>query len=699
MSQVFHGCYLTTIFRNEQDGYTIFILKTTNELQRVVKFSGEIPAYQPGTPLEVTAQKDPKGSDLMIVQDIVESTEGIPQSDVKQFLISMHVPVRVAINVSRMGKDFYKLLQDYKFLDSFEKEVPYGHEVLRKIKLPVEERLVRERIKSIVGASNCPKYNAFHSYCEGAAGVSMAMLSSYPYNICERHLGMSFFDADKVAAFYGKNQRPHRIEGMVINIMKDEEKNGSTAADINKVVDKVVAMAFQIGERQAPNVTEVENALEASLFLDNESKIVSFQSTYNLEKMTDVSYREMRKHAVYLFSDDELKTAIETIEKDLGITYATAQKRAFNLLRHTGVSILTGGPGTGKTTCVNGLIRAYKSKYPDNSIVLCAPTGRAAQRMSETTGMEASTIHRLLGIGKKQIGEVRLSANLIICDESSMLDAEMVAFLFMAAPSNSLILLVGDVDQLPSVGAGDVLSDLINSKRLPCCRLETVYRQSGESKIVLNANAINNGEENLQTDDTFAVRTFSQDEQLLSAALDVFMRDQNTQLLCPSHKGKAGIQSMNKEIQSRVNPRKPGEQAVRFGSTEFRIRDRVIMTQNNYEAGYFNGDMGVIKQISASTVTVMLENKEITVKKHELGDMALSYCISIHKSQGSEFENVCIVLPENPQNMLKRNLLYTGVTRAKKKCIILEQQGCISKCVNTIEKGNRTTRLKKLICA
>ena len=123
------------------------------------------------------------------------------------------------------------------------------------------------------------------------------------------------------------------------------------------------------------------------------------------------------------------------------------------------------------------------------------------------------------------------------------------------------------------------------------------------------------------------------------------------------------------------------------------------MTQNNYEAGYFNGDMGVIKQISASTVTVMLENKEITVKKHELGDMALSYCISIHKSQGSEFENVCIVLPENPQNMLKRNLLYTGVTRAKKKCIILEQQGCISKCVNTIEKGNRTTRLKKLICA
>ena len=161
----------------------------------------------------------------------------------------------------------------------------------------------------------------------------------------------------------------------------------------------------------------------------------------------------------------------------------------------------------------------------------------------------------------------------------------------------------------------------------------------------------------LQTTNTIAcmgTQPQRQHEQLKGldfvAALDVFMRDQNTQLLCPSHKGKAGIQSMNKEIQSRVNPRKPGEQAVRFGSTEFRIRDRVIMTQNNYEAGYFNGDMGVIKQISASTVTVMLENKEITVKKHELGDMALSYCISIHKSQGSEFENVCIVLPENPQN-------------------------------------------------
>lgn len=694
----YRGCYLTTIFRNEQDGYTIFVLKTQNEVNRVIKLAGEIPAYPVGIPLEVIAEKDTK-SDLMLIQDICESTEGISPSEIKSYLISMGVPVRLAIDYSRRGEDFFQLLQNYSFRSSFVRDIPYGNDVYRKIRQPIEERMLRQFIKKLVGASGAPKYNAVHAYCEGSAGVSMSMLVSNPYHICERMLGMSFFDADKVAAVYSKNDRPNRIEGMVIHIMKDVEKNGSTASDINNVVDKVVAMAFQIGERQAPTVTEVENALESSLFFDSESKIVSFESTYMMEKMTVLACREMRKHTVTLFNDDELKAAIDTIEKALGINYATAQKRAFNLLRHTGVSILTGGPGTGKTTTVNGLIRAYRSKYPDHTIVLCAPTGRAAQRMKETTGLEASTIHRLLGIGKKQVGEVKLNANLIICDESSMLDAEMIAYLVMSVPSDSLILLVGDVDQLPSVGAGDVLNDLINSHKLPCCRLDTVYRQSGESKIVVNANLINDGKEDLQTDSTFIVRTYDQDEELMKSALDVFMKDQNTQLLCPSHKGRAGIQSMNKEIQSIINPKQHGEPSVRFGSTEFRLRDRVIMTQNNYESGYFNGDMGIIKQITATSVTVMLENKEITVRKHDLGDMALSYCISIHKSQGSEFENVCIVLPEHPENMLKRNLLYTGVTRAKKRCIILEQHGCISRCVNTIEKGVRTTRLKKLICA
>ena len=699
MPQIYHGCYLSTIFRNEQDGYTIFILKTTNAINRVIKFSGEIPAYPQGTPLEVTASKDPKGSDLMIVQDIKESTIDIPANDIKQYLQSMGVPLRIALNLSRMQEDFFAKLEEYAFMNDFIDSMPYGLDVFRKIRLPIEERKFRRFLANTVGVANCPKYSVIHTYCEGASGISMAMLNSYVYKVCERDLGMSFVDADKVATYLNKNYRQDRIDGMVMHIMKDVEKNGSTAANINIVVDKVVEMCYQIGEKTAPTTTEVENALESSQFLDNENSVVSFVTTYMYEQMTVRSYREMKQEVKTLFIDDELKDAIAAVEKEIGIQYAPAQKRAFNLLRHTGVSILTGGPGTGKTTCVNGLIKAYRRKFPDNKIVLCAPTGRAAQRMSETTGFEASTIHRLIGVGTKQIGEIQLTADLIICDEASMLDAEMIAYLMASAPRKSLILLVGDVDQLPSVGAGDVLNDLINSKKLPCCRLETVYRQSGESKIVVNANAINDGKEDLLTDETFIVKTFEQDEQLMKSAMEVFLKNQNTQLLCPSHKGVAGIQNMNKEIQSIINPRKPGEQTVRFGSTEFRVNDRVIMTQNNYESGYYNGDMGVIKQITPSSVHVVLDSKEITVKRHELGDMALAYCISIHKSQGSEFENVCIVLPEHPSNMLKRNLLYTGVTRAKKTCIILEQKGCISKCVNTIEKGNRTTRLRKLICA
>lgn len=694
--EIFRGTYLRSIFRNEQDGFTIFMVNTTKEYQRIRKFSGEIPAYTVGTPLYIEAEKDPKGSDLMVVKSINESTIDIPKSDLKQFYLDLGVPIRIAINLAKREDDFYRLIFDYQFVDSFIQSFPAGMEVLRKAKLPAEERMMRDFLYECVG-NKCPKYNLIHRFCAENTGISMAMLSSYTYKVCERNFAMDFAEADKVASRMSSDSRANRVEGMIISVMKDEERNGSTAADINKVVDKVMALCGDIGETFPPTPIEIENALKTSLFLDAENHAVSFDKTFLYEKYAAHAIYDMKLHRKILYADDELKSIVSSIEKELNMQYAVAQKRAFNLLRHTGVSILTGGPGTGKTTCVNGLIKAFKKKFPDKVITLCAPTGRAAQRMSETTGMEASTIHRLLGIGTKQCGEVQLASDFVICDESSMLDTEMVAYLFKSVSPDSLLLLVGDVDQLPSVGAGDVLADLIESKRLPVCKLETVFRQSGESKIVVNANAINNGEDKLQMDNTFTVETKKTDEELQKAAINVFLHNSKCQMLCPSHKGLAGIQTLNKTIQDIVNPKQSGSQTVRFGSTEFRKGDRIIMTQNNYEGGYFNGDMGVIKDISPTTVNVLLENKEIELKKQELGDMSLAYCISIHKSQGSEFETCCIVLPAHPSNMLKRNLLYTGITRAKKNCIILEQEGCISKCVNTIEKGNRMTRLRNLI--
>ena len=325
--------------------------------------------------------------------------------------------------------------------------------------------------------------------------------------------------------------------------------------------------------------------------------------------------------------------------------------------------------------------------------------------MSASTGMKASTVHRLTEIGgMNRRGNTEIDADLLVVDEASMLDIEMASWLFSSVRNDCLVLLVGDTDQLPSVGPGDVLHNLIDSGRIPVCRLETVYRQNDTSLIVTNAGYINHGLSSLRQDDTFRVIHCEKDpdipEKVREAVLSCLRNSPDpleTQVLCPSYKGPAGIEALNRMLQNVLNPGKSGKRMLKFGSTEFRLNDKVITTNNNYSLGYCNGDIGTVVAIGPGELTVRFPDREVAVSSRDLRDVSLAYCISIHKSQGSEFQNVIVVIPAYPSGMLKRNLLYTAVTRAKVNCTIIASQGSLSLCCRKTEQGKRVTRLRELL--
>jgi len=366
---------------------------------------------------------------------------------------------------------------------------------------------------------------------------------------------------------------------------------------------------------------------------------------------------------------------------------------------------VTGGPGTGKTTTINGILSAYEKQNPNKVIRLCAPTGRAAQRMTESTGREAVTIHRLLEY-KPYGNEVtyknandKLEADLIVVDEASMLDMEFASIFFSAVPTGALVLIVGDIHQLPSVGPGDVLHDMISPGMIPTVQLTTVYRQGSHSPIIQNAIRIHQGIIAFMENEEYQTYiTYSQTElarKIIACA--VSMHNKNipfeTQILCPSHKGEAGVGMLNTALQSLLNPGRQGLKELKYGNTIYRSGDKVILLNNNYQNGYFNGDIGIIKDISDAGIHLNIFGSEIIIAKTEIDDLGLAYAMTIHKSQGSEFKNIIVSLPMSPKSMLKRNLLYTAITRAKKTVIVVTEKQAVSIAVKTCETGKRNSRL------
>ena len=402
------------------------------------------------------------------------------------------------------------------------------------------------------------------------------------------------------------------------------------------------------------------------------------------------------------YADGDINTWATVDSK--AIHYDETQLEAIQAAIENKVLVLTGGPGTGKTTTTLGIIRAYRESGA--KILLCAPTGRAAKRMSEVTKMEAKTIHRLLEM-KPPEGFQRnegnpLEGDVLIVDECSMIDVILMNSLLKAVPENMTVILVGDVDQLPSVGAGKVLSDILASGAVPSIRLEKIFRQAQRSHIVTNAHKINHGEMPYLTDHDSDFLFVEEEDAEKSADVIVNLcagilpsqgiNADEIQVLTPMRRGATGAVNLNQRLQEILNPNEIG---LKRAGTSYRIGDKVMQIRNNYEKSVFNGDIGRISKVNAddNEVIVSFDERAVTYDISELDELVLAYATTIHKSQGSEFPYVVMPMNMSHYVMLQRNLLYTGVTRAKKGLILVGERKAVYIAVKNNKIVERNTRL------
>jgi exodeoxyribonuclease V alpha subunit len=424
------------------------------------------------------------------------------------------------------------------------------------------------------------------------------------------------------------------------------------------------------------------------------------------------------------------EAAVEWAGKRAGFAFADGQRGAILAALRAKLSVLTGGPGTGKTASLRALVEILRAKRA--RVNLAAPTGRAAQRLAESTGGSASTIHRLLGFDAARGGfaanaDSPLETDFLIVDEASMLDTRLAAALFEAIPSRAHVLLVGDTDQLPSVGAGNVLKDIIATAsppgapgRVPVTRLGVIHRQQGESLIVRTAHAIHVGDASLPPvarelsgiadwgDLAFVAADSAEDclkktvalcAEFIPRALPGIDRIRDVQVLAPMHRGIAGVANLNAQLQAALNPHGAGAGGAGPPGGGFRAGDKVIQLRNNYDKNIFNGDIGMVAGVDTGSgeLTVDFDGERHAITRGETGDLGLAYAISIHKSQGSEYPVVVVPLLKGHFMMLQRNLLYTAITRGRKRVFIVGEPAAYGMAVRNAESRERCTHLREKI--
>ena len=555
----------------------------------------------------------------------------------------------------------------------------------------------------------------------------MEVLKENPYCLCAEGLNISFEIADHIAQ--EQNRLPddvYRIQAGFIHILEHNKNNGHTCLPKDKLIS-VCCHFLELTEEKVIDV--MDKMLTENLLIEDivrEGLFVFLPEFHRCENYI------AKKMALLLNTPFEpignIRRMIEQTEKHNHIQYAQLQKIAIETALTKGMLILTGGPGTGKTTTLNAIIRILQDN--GQTVFLTAPTGRAAQRMTQITGCEAKTIHRLLEVSwDKDENPVfmRNKANLLECDalvidELSMVDIKLFEGLLKALPNNCRLIMVGDCDQLPSVGAGNVLGDLINSGKIPVVQLNEIFRQSMKSLIVTNAHRIVKGEYPIITDtksDFFFMNRNNINSVVETVAELYTTRLPNTyrysplediQILCPSRKGQIGTVEINKAIQNAINPKDTFKREINIGGTVLRMGDKVMQNKNNYNIawtrnngengeGVFNGDIGILVSVTNNPVTLQVayDDKVAVYDGESALELELAYAVTVHKSQGNEFNAVIIPLYNNPPLLLYRNLLYTAVTRAKNMLIIVGNSNTLYRMVENNRKTLRYSALKDFL--
>lgn len=559
-----------------------------------------------------------------------------------------------------------------------------------------------------------------HGISNTYAGKIFAKYGSFAIDIMEKDIyrlsqdvdGIGFLTADKIAFNLGihKDDKKRIASGIDYALMQ-LCNNGHCCIPENVLVEKT-AKLLQLPHQNIFSILK-ERINDDSVNTETiGGEILIYPPyLYYAEKKVASRLHELQKNSEPL-PEENINLFIKVWEKDNHLKLAQLQQEAIKACLRHGVFVLTGGPGTGKTTVVKGILSILKSQ--GLKISLAAPTGRAPKRLSETTGEKALTIHRLLEANNiaeennPQLGftkntDDQLDADAIILDEVSMVDIVLMYHLLNAVPDGCRIILVGDTDQLPSVGPGTVLKDIIRSEQIPAIRLDEIFRQAQTSMIIQNAHTINAGRlpdiRHQYTD--FIFYEIDDDNLITQKILDLCANDlasegfdilKDIQVLSPMHRFPCGVENLNLILQQQLNPHQEQDE-IKLSTQSFRVGDKVMHIRNNYQKKVFNGDIGFITAIHNDKVAVDFLDRIVTYEKNELNELTLAYASSIHKSQGSEYKVVIIPLSTNHYIMLQRNLLYTAITRAKEKVIIIGSK----RALTTAVQSNRTQKRYTLL--
>ena len=560
----------------------------------------------------------------------------------------------------------------------------------------------------------------------GSASVDIAKKN--PYRLCNEIDGIGFERADALAVGIGmQNDNFDRImSGIHYVLQKNAGQNGHVCLPRQKLCEGAVELLGVDVESCDKGISELLRLEKLKYLLDDGVQMIYTQRDFEDEKYIAQKLVLLDKICASVDLRD-IDRFIDGEEERLGISYAFLQKEAIRDALRYGVMILTGGPGTGKTTVVRALMRIFQRM--DFSVALCAPTGRAAKRLSEATSSEAKTIHRLLEMGYESDGKATfkrdefdlLEEDVIIVDEASMVDNSLMCALLKAIKAGARIIIIGDSDQLPSVGAGNVLRDIIESDRFATVCLTEIFRQAEQSLIIRNAHAINKGkmpELSVKDNDFFYLRR-GDDRQIASTVTELCrdrlpkaygdMAKNGLQVICASRKGESGTENLNIILQNALNPWHRAKREYKFRERIFREGDRVMQTRNNYDItwertvdgkegnGIFNGDIGIITSIEAADgyMEMIFDDRKVIYDISLLDDIEHAYAITVHKSQGSEYPIVVMPMCSAAYMLHTRNLLYTAVTRAQKMVVLVGREDIISEMVNNNHQTLRYTGLAK----
>lgn len=722
---VISGIIEEIIFRNNENNYTV--LNLTSNGENIVAV-GKFPPVSEGEQVELNGSftKHSKYGEQFAVTSVKLTPPNTLDGIVRYLssgLIKGVGPITALNIVSKFKKDTLEIIE-------------FNPQRLTEVK-GISTKKADEICKSfsqIKQMQNAVIYLQAHNISTNMAikifnvygDQTENVLKTNPYKLVEDIDGVGFFTADKIAQNLGiKSDSEFRFRAGIMHALKENsEKSGNTYITKSNLIDNVYTL---LGIKTLDN-EDIINKILLALQYSNQIKILDD------EKIMLTKYFMLEKSVAIMLTllndfeknDIDLSAEIKLFEDFNHIKMHDNQKEAVSTAINNGVSIITGGPGTGKTTIVKCILQLFNNMR--KNVLLLAPTGRASKRLSESTGKEAQTIHRALELDFTSSNMFnynnmnKLPHDVIIVDEVSMVDIQLFYYLLRAIRKGAHLILVGDKDQLASVGAGNVLADLLDSNKIATVCLTQIYRQSENSLIITNAHAINNGKMpiiNNKSNDFFFLEK-EDNESVLKSVIEMctsrisnFLKTDNSkiQVLAPMKAGVCGIDNMNKSLQDKLNPPSLKKAELVFDKYIYRVGDRVMQITNNYErtwnkgykeqgTGVFNGDIGVIDLIDINTGEVIVEfedGRRVSYLKSDLNELTLSYAITIHKSQGSEFDVVVLPLLSGPPMLLTRNLLYTAVTRAKKMVVIIGTKMCVRRMVSNNHTQTRYTMLKELL--